>query len=50
MWFNDDDDADEVMPFSSEIIGKKVDNDLDTLGMTRLIFVFCSLLRKEYLC
>lgn len=33
MWFNEDDDSDEVLPFSSEIITKKMDTELDSIGM-----------------
>ncbi|EEB19026.1 conserved hypothetical protein [Pediculus humanus corporis] len=32
MWFNEDDDAGEVVPFSSEIITKKMDTELDSIG------------------
>lgn len=32
MWFNEDDDSDEVIPFSSEIITKKMDTELDSIG------------------
>lgn len=33
MWFNEDDDSDEVIPFSSDIITKKMDTELDSIGM-----------------
>ncbi|KAK6635908.1 hypothetical protein RUM43_007176 [Polyplax serrata] len=32
MWFNEDDDSDEVIPFSSDIITKKMDTELDSIG------------------
>ena len=32
MWFNEDDDSDEVIPFPNEIIGKKMDTDLESIG------------------
>lgn len=37
MWFNEDDDSDEVIPFPNEIIGKKMDTDLESIGKNNII-------------
>ena len=37
MWFNEDDDFDDgeaVVPAANDILGKKLESDMDSIGMT----------------
>jgi hypothetical protein len=43
MWFNEDDDFDDgeaVVPAANDILGKKLESDMDSIGMS-----LCSLVR-----
>jgi hypothetical protein len=38
MWFNEDDDFDEgdaLVPAANDILSKKLDSDLDSIGMSQ---------------